>query len=29
VELDEGSLMEYIGGYSEFEVAKAAMLESA
>jgi ATPase subunit of ABC transporter with duplicated ATPase domains len=29
VELDEGSLTEYIGGYSEYEAAKAAMLESA
>jgi len=29
VELDEGSLTEHIGGYSEFEAARAAMLESA
>jgi ATP-binding cassette subfamily F protein 3 len=29
VELDEGLLTEYIGAYSDFEAAKAAMLESA
>jgi len=29
VELDEGSLTEYIGAYSDFEAAKAATLESA
>jgi ATPase subunit of ABC transporter with duplicated ATPase domains len=29
VELDEGSLTEYIGAYSEFEAAKAATLELA
>jgi len=29
VELDGGSLTEYIGAYSEFEAAKAAMLEAA
>jgi len=29
VELDEGALTEYIGAYSDFEAAKAAMLKSA
>jgi ATP-binding cassette subfamily F protein 3 len=29
VELDEGLLAEYIGAYSDFEAAKAAMLEAA